>query len=199
MYTMVNSLQVITAMGLLSNTLSANVYYLLSEVQKLAGFELLPPDNFIQFLVPSLTDTQPVNDGFLEMGYDGATLIPNLGFFFVGMIFVLVKFLAAYFLTWFTLCSRNPTLNRLHQRLLHDLCFGDIIVLVLEGFLDFSIGCGANLEQLKWVTTDDFLNNILVILLSAVVLCFAPVCLVFLKKNLSRQHIFLPKYQNFWY
>ena len=57
MYTMVNSLQVITAMGLVSFTLSANVYYLLSEIQKLAGFELVSPDDFIQFLVPNLTET----------------------------------------------------------------------------------------------------------------------------------------------
>ena len=127
-----------------------------------------------------------MNYGFLEMGSDSATLIPNLGFFFLGMIFVFVKCLVSYFLTFFTLCSRNPVLNKLQRRLLHDLFFGDVLVLVLEGFLDFSIGCGANLEQLKWVTFYDLFNNMLVFLLTVVVLCFPLICLVFVKKNLSR-------------
>ena len=183
---MVDSLQIITAMGLVSNTLSANIFYLLSKIQKLAGFELVSPDELKQSLAPNLTDTQPVNYGFLEMGSDGATLIPNLGFFFAGMIFIFVKFLVAYFLTYITLCSRNKVLNKLHRRLLQDLCFGDIIVLFLKGFLDFSVGYGANLEQLKWVTTNDIFNNILVIWISAVVLCFPPICMVFFKKSLSK-------------
>ena len=126
-----------------------------------------------------------MNDGFLEMGSDNATLIPNLGFFFVGMIFVSVKILAAYFLSLFTLCSRNRYLKNLQVQFLQELFYGDIILLVLEGFLDFSIGCGANLEQLKWVTNNDWFNNILVFWLSVLVVCFPPICLVFMKKNLS--------------
>ena len=58
-----------------------------------------------------------------------------------------------------------------------------MLVLVIEGFLDFSIGCLANLQQLEWNTPEDYANNLLVGLLIPVILLFPPLCYLFLRKN----------------
>ena len=86
---MANTLQVFVCFGLLSLPMTPNVYLILNEVTALAGFELMPPDDFIAAMFPNFSETDPVNTSFYEMEADSKTLIPYLGFFFFGIIYTL--------------------------------------------------------------------------------------------------------------
>ena len=90
LYTMANTLQVFVCFGLVSLPMASNVYMILNEVTALAGFELMPPDMFIAAMFPNFTETNPVNSSFYEMEADSRTLVPYLGFFFIGMLGTLI-------------------------------------------------------------------------------------------------------------
>ena len=87
---MANTLQVFVCFGLVSLPMTPNVYMILNEVTALAGFELMPPDVFIATIFPNFSKTDPVNSSFYEMKAESRTLIPYLGFFFIGMLGTLI-------------------------------------------------------------------------------------------------------------
>lgn len=56
---------------------------------------------------------------------------------------------------------------------------------MIEGYIDFCMGCLINLDELNWNSGDDFLNNILVFILTPSVFIFPFFCLHFLNKNIK--------------
>ena len=181
LFTMVNTLQVLVCFGLTSLPMAPNVYVVLNDVTKLAGFELLPPEDVLAAMHLNFSETDPVNSGFYEMGVDSKTLIPNLGFFFIGILINLLAF-ALLVLLWALLKFRpTKTLAKICKGLRNCLMWSGVLVLLVEGFLAFSIGCGANLQQIVWEKFADFFNNLLVLLLTPVILIFPPLCYFFLR------------------
>ena len=69
------------------------------------------------------------------------------------------------------------------------MIWNGVLVLIIEGYLDFSIGCLANLQQLEWETSDDYFNNLLVLLLIPLLFIFPPICYFFLSKNVDKLRI----------
>ena len=67
LYTMVNALQLLTTLGLVSQKMPANALQALSDLQSLAGFEVIPPDGIIAFLFPNISETSAANESFHEM------------------------------------------------------------------------------------------------------------------------------------
>jgi hypothetical protein len=62
---MVNALQIIGTFPLLRVVCPASVYYLMKNIAKIAGFEVIPPGDIIDVVFPKgFTETESVNQGW---------------------------------------------------------------------------------------------------------------------------------------
>ena len=90
LWTMVNALQMSVALTTTKIKLPAIVYLVMSNIAVISGFEVIPPDDVVNFFFPEgFTETQPVNTGWLAMNNETRVATSN-----VAMVLVMVLFTA---------------------------------------------------------------------------------------------------------
>ena len=83
---------------------------------------------------------------------------------------------------------KKKVLFKVIDSLCESLFWNGFLVLLLEGYLDFTIGCAANIGYLQWKSWEDILNLLFAIILVPVLLLTPFAIVVFLKKNKEKLH-----------
>ena len=106
----------------------------------IASFDVIPPDDILNAIF-EFSETGAVNEGWVEMNSDSRSLISNLGTFFLiiclNLIMILVELIVRF------MSKGCPWCIKLSRKIAKDLYFGAFLLLGVEGYLDFALGCGA--------------------------------------------------------
>lgn len=117
------------------------------------------------------------------MKAESKLIIENLGFFFFGIVLLALQLAALVFLMVINYVLQHIRIWRLIQKWNLELFWGSILVLVIEGYLDFTLSAFLNMEDLTWLSGDDKFNSFVAILAIPLVLIFPIWSLWFLRKN----------------
>ena len=82
------------------------------------------------------------------MNTEGKIIIQNLGFFFIGILLLLINLMGLIFCILINKILLNRRIARLIDDLRQNIFWGAFIALIIEGYLDFSLFSLLNLEDL---------------------------------------------------
>ena len=157
LWTLVNSLQVITTMALVNYKMPANVYMVNLKLAQIASFEVIDPQIILGLLfTDGFTETKSLSNSWVEMGNDDVCVVNNLGMFFFFMLYLMFQIVLWMVLLMLSPCSMK--IHRAEKLVCKSLFWSPILIVALEGYLDFGLTTLANLEDLKLVTVSDFVN-----------------------------------------
>ena len=141
---MLNSLQLIIHLPLLSMIFPSNVSFFFRLILPIVMFDLLENNNPISKWFPfdqanQVNAEQQISDQVKALGYDSHSSLINLGSLFVFLVLLCVKAIVLLLLRPIVCCFGlgQERYDRWHR----SLYFGEIIMIVLEGSMEFLI-CG---------------------------------------------------------
>ena len=164
--------------------LPANAYWLFSALLKIATFNFLPVEKFIDKFEEKLHlehDNFSLSDTMADFGFDSSDPIRNLQimFFFMGFL-LLYPFMILLFcliFCWSKRCNRCLlTINR-------TICWNVYIRFTLEAFLEISITCLLRFKVYSFESPSDVFHSSFATILVVILAVFWITLIVYLSLN----------------
>jgi hypothetical protein len=170
------------ALPLLKIKMPAIVYLILDNLAVISGFEIIPPDDIIaEIFIEGFTETEPVNEGWVEMKNESRVAIEILGSIFLIMLWTALNLLIYALLYFFEPCGGFFYWAR--WKIGGELFYSGLLLVGLEGYLDFGLAGFANIEEPYINTYDDCLNMMVVVFILIVVVALPILNLAILVPN----------------
>jgi len=178
----INTLQLLTHLPLFHIQLPSNALFFFYLVIDISNFEFLPTKMLNDALLKFKQVKEAFSVQFKMVGYESFNFIENLGLVFFILMGVLIGMLIVYITKYFLakLCIRIYTFIK------RKIFFDAIIRLILEGYLEISLGAIVNAHKLDFSLSGESFASVLSMLFVIIVCLFPAVTFVFLQKNYKR-------------
>ncbi|TNV87834.1 hypothetical protein FGO68_gene14781 [Halteria grandinella] len=182
---MVNTLQLIIHMNMLSVIMPANVQLFFSLIVNIVQFKIVPTDKIISTLFGIKQEFKSkVSPEFQQTGYGTTNILKNLGLLLLAVIGV-IALIGLVFLMRLG-AKRFPIINKIQLMISRKLFFNSIIRGLLEAYMKFGISTWISTMALKIDEREDIINAWVTLFMAAFVLSLPFSIYIFLYKNQHR-------------
>jgi hypothetical protein len=182
---MVNTMQLIIHMNMLSVLMPANVQLFFSLIVQIVNFKVIKTDTIISTLFGFKQEFKSkVSPEFQQTGYETSNLLKNLGLLLLAVIGVLCLVVLIWLMRF--AAKRFPIVDKIQTMISRKLFFNSILRGLLEAYLKFGISTWIAVKAFNIDERDDIINAWMTILMTSFVMGFPVFIYVFLRRNAEK-------------